>query len=99
MKDFEKYMEKVSQRNKQMNIEAKAAYNLNDRQIQLLQYYYENSDEYTTPTMHMNHYQISKSTAIRDLQNLLEQNFVFVRKRKKKACYFATEKIKKLFKK
>ena len=99
MKDFEKYMQKVSQRNKQMNIKAKTTYNLNDRQIQLLQYYYENRDAYTTPTMHMNHYQISKSTAIRDLQNLLKQNFVSVEKSKKKACYFATEKIKKLFKK
>lgn len=99
MADFERYMEKISQRNKQMNIKAKTAYDLNDRQIQLLQYYHENNDEYTTPTMHMNHYQISKITAIRDLQYLLRQGFVFVKKDKKKSCYLATDKINDLFKK
>ena len=99
MKDFERYIQKVSYRNKRMNMKAKSNFDLNERQIQLVQYYYENEDEYTTPTMHMNHYQISKSTAIRDLQYLLEQNFVFLKRNRKKACYFATEKIKELFKK
>jgi hypothetical protein len=76
----------------------KLTYNLNDRQIKLLQYYFNNSEEYTTPTMHMNLYQVSKSTAIRDLQELLKQDFVFVKKARRKACYFATDKIKELFK-
>ena len=99
MKDFERYMEKIANKNKQMNLRSKTIYHFNERQIQLLQYYYDNKDEYTTPTLHMNHYQVSKSTAIRDLQELLRQEFVVMQKSRKKACYFATDKIKELFKK
>jgi len=98
MKEFERYVEKTAAKNRSMNRHAKTSYNLNDRQIKLLQYYFENSEEYTTPTMHMNLYQVSKSTAIRDLQELLRQEFVFVKKARKKACYFATDKIKEFFK-
>ena len=80
-----------------MNLHAKTSYDLNSRQIKLLQYYFDNSEEYTTPTMHMNLYQVSKSTAIRDLQELLRQDLVFVKKARRRACYFATDKIKELF--
>ncbi len=99
MRDFQRYVEKTATKNKQMNKKAKTTFSLNDRQIQLLQFYHEKNDEYTTPTIHMNHYQISKSTAIRDLQNLLKKDFVFVEKNRKRSCYFATNKINELFKK
>ena len=45
----------------------KLEHNLNTRQIQLLQYYFEKADEYTTPTMYQNVNQIAKRTAINDL--------------------------------
>ena len=98
MKEFERYVDKAAVRNKKMNSRAKTTYNLNDRQIKLLQYYYDNGEEYTTPTMHMNLYQVSKSTAIRDLKELLTNGFVSVQKSRKRACYFATDKIMELFK-
>ena len=81
-----------------MNKVAKTKYTLNDRQIQLLQFYYHNKEEYTTPKMHMNIYQISKSTAIRDLQELKKEGFISPKIVKKNTYYYATEKIEKLFK-
>ncbi len=98
MKDFEKYMKKASLKNSRVNLKAKTIYNFNERQIQLIQYYYEHKDEYTSPAIHMNQYQISKSTAIRDLQDLLEKGFVSLTKNRKRSCYFSTDKIKELFK-
>jgi len=99
MKEFKQYVENVSAKNKQLNVYAKTSFNLNDRQIKLIQYYHENRNEYTTPTMHMNLFRVSKSTAIRDLQELLKLGFVEKKKSRRSACYFATDKIQDLYKK
>ncbi len=98
LKDFEKYVERKFDKNKKVKLRAATSYKLNNRQIQLLQYLWENKNEYTTPATHINQYQISKSTAIRDLQDLLKQGFVVVEKSRRKACYYGTDKIKEIFK-
>lgn len=97
VKDFQMYLKKKSFENKKMNSLAKQKYHLNDRQIQLLQYYYENKDEYTSPTMHMRIYQVSKKTAINDLKELIKLGFVVSQKIRRNTHYYATEKIRELF--
>lgn len=95
---FEKYAQEKSMENKIMNNFAKTEYKLNNRQIQLLQYYYNNKEEYTTPKMHMNLYQISKRTSSRDLQELKVAGFIAPKTVKRNTYYYATKKIEKLFK-
>jgi len=97
VKDFQMYLKRKSIENKRMNGLAKKTYHLNDRQIQLLQYYYENKEEYTSPKMHMKIYQISKKTAINDLKELAHLGFVVSQKVRRNTYYYATEKIQELF--
>lgn len=97
VKDFQGYLERKSLENKRMNSLAKKTYHLNDRQIQLLQYYYKNKEEYTNPKTHMKIYQISKKTAINDLKELKRLGFVVSQKVRRNTYYYATEKIQELF--
>jgi Fic family protein len=96
-KDFERYTQELAQKSKKIQTTAQFKYNLNERQLQSMQFFWENREEYTTPTMYMKMYQVSKSTAIRDLQYLLKKEFVYQRKMGRKTCYFAAEKISELF--
>ena len=95
--DFEEYLKNKANENSLMNKSAKTKYNLNDRQIQLLQFLFTNQDESTTLKTHMNINQISKATAIKDLKDLERAKFVKSQKVKRNLFYFADEKIKILF--
>jgi len=97
IKDFSKYLQDKSAENKQMRKTAKAKYKLNDRQVQLLQYYSNNQEEHTSIKMHMSIYQISRITAVRDLKELVNLGFIISRKAKKTAYYYGTPKIQELF--
>ncbi|MFH1441588.1 MAG: Fic family protein [Candidatus Omnitrophota bacterium] len=97
VKDFQMYLKRKAIENKQMNSMAKKTYHLKDRQIQLLQYYYENKESYTNPKMHMRIYQISKKTAINDLKELERLGFVISQKVRRNTQYYVTEKIQELF--
>lgn len=98
IKDFNIYLQEKSSENKQMRKIAKTKYQLNDRQIQLVQYYCNNQDEYTSIKMHMNIYQISRITAFRDLKELENLGFIVAKQVKRNVYYYGTEKIKELFK-
>ncbi|MEK6646451.1 MAG: Fic family protein [Candidatus Firestonebacteria bacterium] len=97
IKDFQLYLKKKAIENKRMNSLAKKTYHLNDRQIQLLQYYYKNKEEYTNPKMHIRIYQISKKTAINDLKGLKHLGFVSSQKVGRNIHYYATDKVEELF--
>jgi len=95
--DFEEYLERKSKENLEMNKFSKAKYNLNERQIQLLQYFYGDKYEKTSFRIHMNIYQIAKRTAIKDLKDLEKLGFIVSEKRGRNVYYYATDKIKGLF--
>ena len=97
IKEFENYLEKKSKENLRMNKLSKTKYNLNERQIQLLQYLYGDKNEKTSLNIHMNIYQVTKMTAIKDLKNLEESKFLISKKQGRNVYYYATNKIKKLF--
>lgn len=97
LESFIKYLEKESQKNKEMNKLSRSIYHFNRRQIQLLQYLCDNKKERTSATMHMNIYQISKVTAIKDLKKLKDLGFLLSQKKGRYVYYYPTEKIKELF--
>jgi len=95
--DFEEYLERRFEDNLKMNKLSKAKYNFNERQIQLLQYLYGDSNERTSLNMHMNIYQVTKKTAIKDLKSLEKLKFLFSKRQGRNVYYYATDKIKRLF--
>ena len=95
--DFEEYLERKSKENLRMNKLARTKYNLNERQIQLLQYLYGDRNEKTALNVHMNIYQVTKMTAIKDLKNLEKLGFIISEKQGRNIYYYATDKIGKLF--
>ncbi|MFH0940763.1 MAG: helix-turn-helix domain-containing protein [Candidatus Omnitrophota bacterium] len=54
-------------------------------------------DEYSSPKIHMNIYQISKKTSINDLKNLEALGFIASKKAGRNIYYYATDKIDELF--
>jgi len=98
MEDFKEYINKQSKLNKQMNKLSRSKHNLNERQIQLLQYLYKNRDENTTIKIHMKINQIAKQTAIKDLRGLIEKKFTYKIKRGRNVYYYATKETTNLFK-
>lgn len=97
IEDFREYFERKSKRNLRMNKLSKMKYNLNDRQIQLLQYYYEDKDARTSTSTHMNINRISKKTAIKDLKELERFGFLTSEKKGRRIYYYTTDKVKVLF--
>lgn len=95
--DFEEYLERKSKENLRMNKLSRAKYNLNERQIQLLQHLYGDKNERTSLSVHINIYQITKMTAIKDLKNLEKFGFIISEKRGRNVYYYATDKIEGLF--
>ena len=98
MEEFETYIKNKRQDNKKMSLKGKNKYNLNDRQIKLLKYLKTKKDEYTTPTIHKNIYQVSKVTAIADLKKLTQIDFLRKEKIGRSVHYYPTEKISELIK-
>lgn len=95
--DFAEYLKRQSDRNMQMKKKCDAKYKLNVRQIQLLQYFYGDSDERTTLTAHMNINQVAKMTASKDLKDLVKKGFLAIDKQGRNVYYYGTEKIKEMF--
>ncbi len=95
--DFMDYLEKEKKKNLNMNIQARSKYNLNERQIKLLQYLYGAPDERTSLQMHMSIYQISNKPAINDLKDLEKQGFLISKKQGRNIYYYFSDKINKLF--
>jgi Fic family protein len=95
--DFIEYLENQSKDNLQMKKKCEEKYDLNMRQVQLLQYLYGDPDERTSLMAHMNINQISRMTANRDLQDLFKKGFLTSRRQGKFMHYYGTDKIKELF--
>ena len=97
IEEFKQYLEEKSRENSRMNMNAKTKYKLNDRQIQLLQFYYKNKDEKTSLVIHLTINQISKATAASDLNGLEKYKFIKAERIGRNIYYYGTEKIKELF--
>lgn len=97
MREFEVYAERKWKENTKMAKIARGKYQLNDRQIQLLRYYYKNKDITTSATTHMKVCETSRITAMKDLRGLEKQGFITSKKVGRTVFYYATEKIATLF--
>jgi len=97
IKEFKEYLIKQSRENIQMKKKSELKYNLNVRQVQLLQYLHGDPDEKTNLVIHMNINQITKMTAITDLKDLVEKKFLTSDKQGRSVYYYGTRKIKELF--
>ncbi|MEA2007088.1 MAG: Fic family protein [Patescibacteria group bacterium] len=97
VEEFRKYIKNQSKKNTQMNKRCEAVYNLNIRQVQLLQYLHGNMDERTTLGTHVNINQVARMTASKDLKSLVKKGFLTSKKRGRYVYYYGTKKIKELF--
>jgi len=97
LQDFEDYFKTQYKKNTQMKKMSEIEYDLNIRQIQLLQYLHGDSNEKTTVTMHTNINQITKITASKDLKDLASKGFLISKKHGRYVYYYGTDKISKLF--
>ena len=97
MRDLADYLEKEMKGNVNMKKAAELKYGLNDRQIYLLQYLNGDPEEKTTQRMHMNIYQVTKMTAVKDLKALVDKGFLRRVKQGRSILYYGTDKIKELF--
>ena len=95
--EFKNYIKTQMQGNTQMKKMSETKYNLNLRQVQLLQYLHGDPDEKTTLTIHMNINQVAKMTAIKDLKDLASKGFLFTKKQGRNVYYYGTQKIEELF--
>jgi Fic family protein len=97
LKEFGEYLEKQSKKNAKMKSMGETKFDLNMRQVQLLQFLHGDSDERTTLRAHMNVNQIAKMTASKDLKDLVKKGFLTSKKQGRNVFYFGAEKIKELF--
>lgn len=97
MKEFEAYAGRKWKENTKMARTAREKYQLNDRQIQLLRYFYKNKDVTTSASSHMKVYETSRITAMKDLKGLEKQGLVTSKKTGRIVYYYATDKSGGLF--
>ncbi|MDP3900598.1 MAG: Fic family protein [bacterium] len=97
LRDFKNYVKKQSIGNTKMKRMSETKYNLNIRQVQLLQYLHGDPDERTNLTIHMNINQVAKMTASNDLKNLVKKGFLIPKKQGRNVYYYGAKKIKSLF--
>ena len=94
--DLKKYIDSRYSENVVMNRKAKLNFNLNDRQIAVVQYFLGNPFEKITSIMHCNTHQVSRITAFKDLKKMEDLGFLISKKQGRNVFYFPTEKIKEL---
>ncbi|HBB56504.1 TPA: hypothetical protein DCZ57_00525 [Patescibacteria group bacterium] len=97
MREFEVYAERKWKENTKMTKLARGKYRLNDRQIQLLRYFYKNKDMTTSVISHMKVNEISRLTAMKDLKDLQDHGFVTSKKSGRTVYYYASDKVALLF--
>lgn len=95
--DFQEYVRMQTKENIKMKGVAEIKFNLNMRQIQLLQYLFGDKDARTNITAHTDINGISKKTAINDLKQLVSNGFLEQKKQGRNTYYYATKKINELF--
>ena len=97
LKDFKKYLDKTSNENLKMKKNVQEKYQLNIRQINLLKYFHGDDNARTNINAHMNINDISKKTAIKDLKDLVKNDFLEAKKIGRNVYYYGTRKIRKYF--
>lgn len=97
MREFEAYADRKWKENTKMAKIARGKYQLNDRQIQLLRYFYKNKDATTSVTSHMKVNEVSRLTAMKDLKDLQDDGFVTSKKSGRTVYYYSTDKVGLLF--
>ncbi|TSC84938.1 MAG: Uncharacterized protein G01um101413_322 [Parcubacteria group bacterium Gr01-1014_13] len=98
VKEFKTYLHEQTEANKVMNKVVRTNYDLNDRQIRLLQYLHGDSEARTSIKIHSSINQITRKTATQDLKKLAALGFLDIKQVGRKLHYFANKKIEKLFK-
>ncbi len=98
VKEFREYLQGQTSANKGMNRVAQTKYDLNDRQIQLLQHLHGDPEERTSLKTHMSIFQIANKTAISDLKKLVGLHFLESKKTGRNIYYYPTYKVAELFK-
>lgn len=97
-REFESYVENKKRENIKMAQISQLNYGLNDRQVSLLKYFYKSQDTSTTVKIYMNINEISRATAISDLNKLIKLEFLSRKKLGKEVHFYPTDKVAKLFK-
>jgi Fic family protein len=96
--EFDAYIKEKYQENARMNKDAVDKYELNERQISLLQYLSSNPTQKNTNTrLHKDINQISRQTAAKDLKELVSLGFMREKKKGRRIIYYGTDKVNKLF--
>jgi Fic family protein len=96
--EFKQYVKSQAGKNKEMSKLAKKEHDLNNRQISVLQYFRGDPDERTNLKMHMQVFQVSKATAIKDLKGLEAKGFLDSKKDGRYLYYYPSEKVGAVFK-
>jgi len=97
LQEFELYAQNKWQENATMAKLARTKYEFNDRQIQLLRYFYKNKDASTSLTTHMKIHETARMTAAQDLKGLLKKGFVITKKVGRIVYYYPTDKVSAMF--
>jgi Fic family protein len=97
LREFEAYADRKWKENLRMAKVARDRYKLNDRQIQLLRYFYKNKDVTTSVGTHMKIYETSRITAMKDLKSLQGYGLVTPKRVGRTIYYYATEMVSSLF--
>lgn len=96
-KDFQEYIEKKSKENTSKTYANQEKYNLNERQIKLLHYLHQEAENRTNIAAYQQSYAVKKGTAIADLKELVEKNFLNKKKLGRHTFYYPTQMIGNFF--
>jgi Fic family protein len=96
-REFEAYLMKKQTESRRMAELSRGKYDLNDRQIQLLRYLHKTPDATTTVRTHAKVNDISRPTALKDLERLERDGFLTSGRQGRERPFRATEKIVELF--
>ncbi len=94
---FERYVQRKQTENRKMVELARSKYHFNDRQIQLLRYFYRNASVVTSIKTHSHVYGVSIMTARKDLEGLERAGFITSQKIGRERPFRASEKVTELF--
>jgi len=97
IKEFKEYAIAKLQETQRIAKIAKGKYDLNDRQIQLLEDCYKDKNVNMFVNIYSKIYKISRITATRDLRRLEELGFVKTKKTGRTIFYYSTDKISEIF--
>jgi len=95
--EFEKYVNRKLEENRANAALIGARYDLNVRQVRLLQYLHKNPLATTTTKVHAHLYGVTRPTAIKDLEALEGLGLLISRKVGRERPFRATEKLMELF--